>query len=179
MSDAETFRLFSDYNRWMNGKLYDAAAALPRAELMTDRGAFFGSIFGTLGHLVVADTTWLKRFRRHASGSVLEPLDAIPAPAALNALPFAELPALRERRDWLDARIADWTATLDETALATPLEYANTRGERFRRPLAGLLLHFFNHQTHHRGQATTLFHQAGVDVGVTDLHTLVPHLGDD
>lgn len=37
-----------------------------------------------------------------------------------------------------------------------------------------LVMHFFNHQTHHRGQVTTLLSQAGVDVGDTDLVVLIP-----
>lgn len=59
--------LLADYNQWMNRKLYDAAATLPPADLVADRGAFFKSILGTLNHLVVADTIWLKRFRAHPS----------------------------------------------------------------------------------------------------------------
>jgi uncharacterized damage-inducible protein DinB len=44
--------------------------------------------------------------------------------------------------------------------------------------LGPLLTHFFNHQTHHRGQASTLLHQFGVDVGVTDLLALIPDAVD-
>ena len=46
--------------------------------------------------------------------------------------------------------------------------------EEFVQPLSPALDHWFNHQAHHRGQATTLFSQCGVDVGVTDLLVRLP-----
>jgi uncharacterized damage-inducible protein DinB len=178
MSDlAAAFRLLAGYNRWMNERLYAHAGELPETELSADRGAFFGSIFGTLSHLVVADTIWLKRFRQHASRSeILAPMDALDTPRALDARPCADLAALRARREWLDGLIVTWVDTLDAAMIAVPLEYLNLRGDPFRRPLDGTLLHFFNHQTHHRGQITTLFAQRGIDVGVTDLFARVPDL---
>ncbi|MBB3276160.1 MULTISPECIES: DinB family protein [unclassified Pseudoxanthomonas] len=176
---AGAFRLLAGYNRWMNERLYALAGDLPEAEVTADRGAFFGSIFGTLSHLVVADTIWLKRFRQHASGSeILAPMDALELPRVLDARPCVDLPALRARREWLDGIIVAWVDTLDAATLAVPLEYLNLRDDAFRRPLDGTLLHFFNHQTHHRGQITTLFAQMGVDVGVTDLFVRVPELSE-
>lgn len=169
------FALLASYNRWMNERLYAAAGTLPAAGLARDRGAFFGSILGTLNHLVIADTIWLQRFATlPAHRGPLEPVRALPAPGRLDGLPFPEFGALAAHRRWLDAIIERWVDGLDEAALRQVLAYANTRGTRFRRELASLLLHFFNHQTHHRGQTTTLLSQAGVDVGVTDLLAVIP-----
>ena len=163
------------YNTWMNGKVYAAAARLGDDEAKRDRGAFFGSIFGTLGHLVVADTIWLKRFARlPARHAALDPLDDEPMPTRLDAHPYPDLAALAARRRELDAMIEAWTATLGEDELSSVLHYANTRGQPFARPLFPLLMHLFNHQTHHRGQASTLLAQAGEDVGVTDLVAMPP-----
>ena len=163
------------YNTWMNDKVYAAAARLGDGEATRERGAFFGSIFGTLGHLVVADTIWLKRFAqlpaRHAA---LRPLDAEPMPTRLDAHPYPDLAALAARRRELDAMIEAWAAALGEDELSGVLRYANTRGQPFVRPLFVLLMHFFNHQTHHRGQASTLLTQAGEDVGATDLVAMPP-----
>jgi uncharacterized damage-inducible protein DinB len=58
--------------------------------------------------------------------------------------------------------------------LSVVLTYANSKGVVSSKPFFGIVMHFFNHQTHHRGQATTLLSQAGVDVGVTDLMALIP-----
>ncbi len=176
MSSLEHIRLLASYNAWMNAKIYDAAAKLPVRKLAADRGAFFKSIIGTLNHLVVADTIWLKRFATHpARHATLEPLRAAPAPATLDQILHTDLPALRAHRDHLDAIITAWTAALTETDLEHGLHYTNMKGVPAQKRLNALLVHFFNHQTHHRGQAGTLLFQAGQDVGVTDLLTLIPN----
>ncbi len=175
MSTASEAVMMAAYNQWMNGKLYEAAGKLPAEELSKERGAFFGSILGTLNHLVVGDTIWLKRFAAHPSKPVaLDPVRDLPQPAALNQVLFTDLADLKARRDLLDSAIVGWAAALTDADLAHVLEYANSKGIRGRRRLASLVTHFFNHQAHHRGQATTLFSQAGIDVGVTDLLALIP-----
>lgn len=178
MSRAAHVALMARYNTWMNTRLYAAADGLSAAELACDRGAFFGSLLGTLNHLAVADTIWLKRFAADPDAhAALEPVRALPMPEALDAVPFPEFASLSEQRRMLDAVIERWTESLDEVDLARPLRYRNTRGQAFERETFGLLMHLFNHQTHHRGQATTLLSQAGIDMGVTDLLALLPDLG--
>ncbi len=168
--------LMAAYNEWMNTRLYAAAANLPAQELAKDRGAFFGSIIGTLNHLVVADTIWLKRFATHpAGGTALDPVRAYAHPAALNEILFTDLSALKSRRDAIDSAINAWAAALTQEDLSHVLHYANTKGVKSRKRFSNLVTHFFNHQTHHRGQATTLLFQAGQDVGVTDLLALIPN----
>ncbi|MGE0316179.1 MAG: DinB family protein [Lautropia sp.] len=170
-------RLLAEYNGWMNRKLVAAARRLAPAELALDRGAFFGSILGTLNHLVVGDTIWLKRFAAHPAGfASLDPVRALPAPGALNARVFDSLEPLAAHRALLDDAILAWTGELVDADLDHPLRYANTRGVTSTRSFYALAVHFFNHQTHHRGQATALLNQAGVDVGVTDLLALIPDL---
>jgi len=158
------------YNAWMNEKVYAAAARLPEDEVMRERGAFFGSIFGTLSHLVVADTVWLRRFATDpVHADALAPVRAMPAPARLDERPCVDLAALARRRSELDAVLVAWTDGLTDEALRGTLRYADMRGNPHARDVFVLLTHLFNHQTHHRGQVTTLLSQAGQDVGVTDL----------
>ena len=68
-----------------------------------------------------------------------------------------------------------WTAGLTEDALRGTLRYVDMRGGAHAREVSALLMHVFNHQTHHRGQVTTLLSQAGQDVGVTDLVAMPAH----
>jgi len=167
--------LFAKYNDWMNTKLCEAAATLSVEALQADRKAFFGSIIGTFNHLVVGDTFWLKRFARHPAGfASLAPIVDLPAPAALNDIVFADLDALTVRRKMLDRIILEWVEELTDAHLQAVFHYHNTRGIPGHKPLASVLMHFFNHQTHHRGQLSTLLFQAGVDPGVTDLLVLIP-----
>lgn len=170
----EHIALMANYNQWMNRKLYDAALTLTDTELAMDRQAFFGSILGTLNHLVLGDTVWLKRFAQHpADFSALVPMQAVATPADLKHLAFADIRQLAAHRTWLDQLIVDWSHTVQETDLDHRLHYSNMRGVTADKDFFSLLVHFFNHQTHHRGQATTLLTQAGLDVGTTDLLALI------
>jgi uncharacterized damage-inducible protein DinB len=168
--------LMANYNQWMNDKLYRAAEALPAGELEADRGAFFGSLLGTLNHLITADTIWLQRFAAHAvQHSALDPARAMPAPTSLTEQFSDDLATLWTRRSALDGVIVQWIGQLSDDDLQSVLHYKRMNGETYAKPLALVLLHFFNHQTHHRGQATTLLSQAGVDIGSTDLLVLIPN----
>ena len=175
MSRTNHIQLMASYNAWMNAKLYEAAAKLPAQALTADRKAFFGSLLGTLNHIVVGDTIWLQRFTMHpANYAALDPIRALPAPTSLSQILFADLPPLAAHRKMLDEVISRWVASIREEELDHALRYANTKGTLFQRRFHSLLTHFFNHQTHHRGQASTLLFQAGVDVGVTDLLAVIP-----
>lgn len=170
------FEQLATYNQWMNAKVYGAASQMSAAELSNDRGAFFGSIFGTLNHIVVADTLWLKRFATHtSSATTLAVMIPLPTPARLDQNMFDDLEGLRAHRQWLDSVIINWIAALTDDDLNTVLNYQNTKGVESSRYYSSLIVHFFNHQTHHRGQVSTLFSQAGIDIGVTDLLELIPN----
>lgn len=171
----QTASLLAEYNRWMNQSLYAAASTLPEPELTRDRGAFFGSILQTLNHIAVADMIWLHRFATVAPQPWLEAaLQAWPYPGSLRQQVAQTLPELRTCRESLDAIIIEWASKLTEDQLAQKFSYANMAGQKLSKHYGSVIMHFFNHQTHHRGQASTLLFQAGVDVGVTDLHALIP-----
>lgn len=150
------------YNTWMNRKVYDAAARLDDAERKRDRGAFFRSIHGTLNHLLVGDRIWLGRFTGLDHGI-----------ASLDAELYSDFAALRHERERVDGLISDFASDLDPDTLSGDLEFTGITGSAVRRcPLWFALAHLFNHQTHHRGQVSTLLSQAGEDVGITDLSYL-------
>ncbi|MQA56801.1 DinB family protein [Pseudomonas piscis] len=175
MNRIEHLGLMARYNQWMNANLYQAAMGLADEQLVLDRQAFFGSILGTLNHLLAGDTIWLKRFARHpGQHPALAPLQQVATPQDLKSLLYPDIRALWQQRQWLDQLILDFSQSLVETDLDHDLPYSNTRGIAAERNFHALLVHFFNHQTHHRGQATTLLTQAGVDVGATDLLMLIP-----
>lgn len=136
------YRMFAAYNRWANTQVYAAAAELSDADFRSNRGAFFGSLHRTLNHLMVADRIWMKRFT--GTGE---------APTTLDAVLFEELDALAAARKAEDERIIAWTGMLDEKTLAGDFTYVTVvQPAEITQPLASALTHFFNHQTHHRGQ---------------------------
>lgn len=170
------FMLLAEYNVWMNEKIYATAAELSAEERMQNRGAFFGSIHGTLSHLLVADRIWLQRFTQHsAQRQMLEWVSQLPRPTSLDEILFTDFHEMWEHRKRLDITIKVWVSSLSEADLEQTLVYSSMKGIPAAKPFSGVLLHFFNHQTHHRGQVTTLLSQIGKDVGGTDLLLLIPN----
>ena len=169
----EFTQLMARYNLWMNQRLYETASRLGADQLMKDQGAFFGSVFDTLQHIAVGDTIWLLRFATHPGGfASLAHLQNGPKPTALNQPLFAHWADLQAYRQKLDATLVAWSQEIQPAHLAQPLHYTNTAGVNQCKAFAPLVTHFFNHQTHHRGQATVLLGQLGRDYGVTDLIAL-------
>jgi uncharacterized damage-inducible protein DinB len=151
----ENARAYAGYNQWMNDKLYALAAELSDEARKRDLGAFFGSLHGTLHHILVADRVWLSRFE----GTTLTQ-----DPSLAN-----DFDKLRAARKIEDERILKFADALTEAKMTADFSYKNMRGDPFSHPLWWAVSHAFNHQTHHRGQATTLLMQLGKDPGVTDL----------
>jgi len=176
MSLKASFELMADYNQWMNKNIYDAASQLSVTELAEDRGAFFGSIMNTLNHILVGDTLWLKRFAEHSSRlTSLNDLRSLQRPASLDTVLYANFEELSSARKNMDEVIQAFAHELTDEVLLSSLSYHSTTGEFSTKNLGFLVQHFFNHQTHHRGQVSTLLSQRGIDIGVTDLLLGIPN----
>ncbi|PYF83540.1 putative damage-inducible protein DinB [Marinomonas alcarazii] len=177
MSVKENMQLMASYNQWMNQAIYKAVGELSRADLVADKGAFFGSVLGTLNHNLVADIIWLKRFADHFTElSSLDLVRTLERPAALNTQLFDDLLLLQSKRFELDKLIIAMMDEVTDEILASALVYKNMKGIDHSQRFGFTLQHFFNHQTHHRGQITTLLFQMGIDVGTTDLITTIPRM---
>ena len=145
------FRMFAAYNAWANAALYAAAGELSPEAFHQETGAYFKSLCGTLNHILVADRIWLKRFTGEGQ-----------APATLDTILHADYAALLKARELEDRRIADWVGGLTDKALAGRFIYMTVTDMRtVSQRLAPALAHFFNHQTHHRGQAHTILTTLG------------------
>lgn len=157
--DPNYCQVMAEYNQWMNQKLYAICADIPDAERKRDRGAFFKSIHGTLNHLLYGDRAWLGRFTNQPD-AVLQ----------LDHLLYDEFEQLQQARQHTDQALLTWASTLTPEWLHQPFEYTSNVDQRTRiLPTWVLVTHLFNHQTHHRGQLTTLLNQMGYDPGITDL----------
>ena len=161
------FRMLSRYNRLANDRLYAACAGLSEAERSKDRGAFFGSIHATLNHILVGDRIWMTRFEGGEAPST-----------NLDAILYEDFNGLRKTRVSEDARMEAYTASLTTELVGGTIAYVNNEGREFRDPVAVLLTHMFNHQTHHRGQVTAMLAQTEVAYPVLDMHrVLIPEPG--
>lgn len=159
MYEGDYFQLMAQYNRWMNQKLYAVCAEIPDAERKRDLGAFFKSIHGTLNHLLYGDKALMGRF-------VGEPFNI----KVIGQELYANFEELRKAREKTDREILEWSRRLDPDWLKQPFKYtSNVNGKTRALPTWVLVTHMFNHQTHHRGQATTLIKQLGYEPGITDI----------
>jgi uncharacterized damage-inducible protein DinB len=146
MTPSAHYQMFGHYNAWANRRLYDAATRLSIEQYRTDRGAFFKSVHGTFNHLLATDRIWMQRFT--GSGD---------APDRLDAILFETLDELRPAREAEDQRILDFVDALDDARINGTIKYRRvSTAEVFEQPLAPALAHWFNHQTHHRGQLHAL-----------------------
>jgi uncharacterized damage-inducible protein DinB len=159
MDPLEYAKTLADYNRWMNDRIYAACAKLSDEQRKRDAGAFFKSIHGTLNHILLGDRVWLGRF--------------IGVPFLFRSLDqelYAEFAGLRAQRSKTDEDIIAWVNSLSGLAFEGQMSYTSVVNPQLRTyPFWLAVTHLFNHQTHHRGQVTTLLMQNGVDPGVTDL----------
>ncbi len=150
------------YNIWQNKSLLEAADQLDDAARKADRGAFFGSIHGTFSHLLWGDRMWMSRLAGHpppSAGSIGE-----------SASMIEDWTTLKEERNATDVAIAEWAESLQETDLDEDLTwFSGATGAEVTKPVALLVTHMFNHQTHHRGQIHAMLTAAGVRPGATDL----------
>ncbi len=150
------------YNQWQNTSIFAGADTLDDANRTLHRGAHFGSIFNTLNHLLWADRIWLSRFA------------GTPAPNQAN-IPSSVQETdtwadLKSARPLMDQTIIDWAKAISAQSLAGNLRwFSGAVGHEVEKPLALLIIHFFNHQTHHRGQVHAMLTAAGAKPGPTDL----------
>ena len=175
MSFLSNLQLMSVYNQWMNQKVYQAAQQLGNEIIKQDQGAFFGSILGTLNHIFVADVIWLRRFSQHPKKyQNLNYLPELSNYTALDQIVADDLETLNKSRQELDIFIVNWCQEIESVDLEHYLKYTDTKGKQYTKNFGQLIQHFFNHQTHHRGQVSTLINQQGIDLGVTDLLMIIP-----
>lgn len=168
MISTDYIRLMARYTLWQNAGMTEAATTLDEAGRMADRGAFFGSIAGTLNHLLWGDRLWLSRFAGTAAprtGSIAESTGETP-----------DWDSYRTERTATDALIARWAETLDPAWLDGELSWwSGAAGREVTKPKAALVVHFFNHGTHHRGQVHAMLTAAGARPQDTD----IPFMPDD
>lgn len=152
-------RRMARYNRWANARLYDACAQLPPDAYHAARPSFFGSIHATLNHILVGDSIWFGRFTGNLPAHLTR----------LDQILHDDFAGLRAARAAKDEEIVAFGDSLNEAKLQDTFTYRNMRGEQFTDPLFPPLMHFFNHQTHHRGQVHGLLSHAGASPPELDL----------
>lgn len=162
MIDAAYVRDMARYNSWQNDQLMRILQALPKAELTQDHGAFFGSLLGTANHLLWGDTIWMSRFdpsMERPAGGIEQSVTLHPTVGAWAADRFR-----------VDGKIRHWSNSLRNLDLKSSISFASSVLKKdVTTPVAPAVVHFFNHQTHHRGQIHAMLTAGGHDAPVSDL----------
>ncbi|MFB2892204.1 DinB family protein [Aerosakkonemataceae cyanobacterium BLCC-F50] len=156
------FQMLARYNTLANRRIYDTCALLSDAELKRVRPAFFKSIHGTLNHIMVGDRIWLTRFAG----------EEIPS-TGLNAILYEDFDKLSAARTLEDERIEKFAAGLTQEFIKGTIKYVNNQGKLYEDPVELLITHFFNHQTHHRGQIHDMLTQTEIAPPVLDMHRVI------
>jgi uncharacterized damage-inducible protein DinB len=156
------FRMLARYNRIANERLYQACSGLDVAEYRRERRGSFSGIHGLLNHILLADRIWMSRFA--GKGSITPPLNSILGEA------FVELKAAREEQDVIIERFFE---ELADDFLARSFPYTNHQGKEYVEAAPVAVLHFFNHQTHHRGQVHGMISQTKMRPPSLDLHRIL------
>jgi uncharacterized damage-inducible protein DinB len=156
------FRMFAHYNRIANERLYEKCAELDVDEYRKERRGSFGSIHALLNHILLGDRIWMSRFA--GGGKTTPPLNTILFDN------FAELRAARVEQDAVIERFFD---EVDDSFAERTLAYTNSLGKDCVDPISAAVLHFFNHQTHHRGQVHVMLSQTPVAPPSLDFHRIM------
>ena len=170
----DQIRGFAKYNREINFSLFTQVAGLSENERQRDMGAYFGSIHGTLNHILLADRIWLGRFANAIPNmSALRNAELVHKFQSLRQEVCSDFGELLRERQATDMVIMKWAAELTDDMLEKTMSYTNSNGQVRDHPVWLAVAHMFNHQTHHRGQVTTLLYQLGHEPGVTDYFAYV------
>jgi len=173
------FELLAKYNQKMNQNIYTVCHSLNEFEMRKHRGAFFGSIINTLNHILVGDIIWLKRIaNQYNQLNCLSEINSFDTPNSLSQILFDDFSILEQARLYIDSVFISLIAELNDNQLTSNMQYQNINEETFNQSLCDVLLHIFNHQTHHRGQVSTLLSQNDMDYGCTDLITVCSEINE-
>jgi uncharacterized damage-inducible protein DinB len=155
------FRMLARYNRIANERLYESCAQLDEQQYRAPRDGPFGSIHGLLNHLLLGDTIWMSRFE--GGGGSTPPL---------NTVLHESFATLRAAREQMDARIEQFFESAHDGVLNRCYAYLNNQGKSYVETAPVAMAHFFNHQTHHRGQVCVMLNAAGMRPPSMDLHRI-------
>lgn len=162
MIDQDYVRVMAQYNSWQNKQLMPVLKAMDQKDLAQDRGAFFGSILATANHLLWGDMMWMSRFDASITAPAVN--------AAQSTQMHPNIDAWGAERVRMDGLIQSWADGVTAENLIGDLTYfSGTAGREITAPLASSIVHFFNHQTHHRGQIHAMLTAAGQKAPVSDL----------
>jgi uncharacterized damage-inducible protein DinB len=157
MIDPQTMQQLYDYNSWANHRVLESCAPVSTEKLLKQAGGSFGSLRGTLAHIMAVEWLYLERWNGRAPASLPKQED------------YSDVAAIRAHWKEVDANLNNYVRGLTAGDLARVVEFRNTKGILYRHPLWETMQHLVNHSTYHRGQVTTLLRTLGESANATDM----------
>ena len=145
------------YMLWADRTTLRAVREVTPEHLRREAGVSFGSLFGTMVHILGSQRRWLARFQGHAPAHIPVPDD------------FPDLISWIHAWEETASEIEAFLASLTDEQLAASLTWTDSEGATVTRPLWQPVLHLVNHCSYHRGQIVSLLRQMGYQPPSTDL----------
>jgi uncharacterized damage-inducible protein DinB len=138
-------------NAWANATLYAAMAPLDEAAMTAERPGFFPSLAATMDHIHAVDLYYIDALEETGRGR-----------AVYDRAPLTTVAALARAQAEADLRLARFCSVLSEARLSRRVRTARQHDPDVTERVDMLLLHLFQHQVHHRGQAHVQLQHAGI-----------------
>ena len=168
------FQAFARYNGSVNQSIIELLKPLSREQIMMKTKAYYPSLLETMIHNLFADLNWLKRYGGvFRESKALNHRIASSDQKALRQEFEADHTRLFQYRKEADEVIVRFMDELEEAKLNSVIKYKNYKGEDQEHDVWKTLLHWFNHQTHHRGQVSVLLDMVEVDHDYSSLLTRI------
>ena len=161
--DKNTLVLFAKYNKAVNGKMNGIINTLSPEEWGKDLGGYFQSVRGLCSHLYIADFNWLKRFSKLRDFSVFQDALFTREPYSFKEELFQDMGEYLTRRSELDEKIIAFTNEITEADSNSLLKYIDSHGTPYEKNFGALVMHCFNHDTHHRGMISLYLEMLGYE----------------
>ena len=160
----QTLAILSSYAKGVNDKVISILEGIPEEKLQQDMKAYYKSILKTFIHMTMADINWFIRLKNLFPASALTrsellqtTVDDLQDRVEKN---YREIFSIRRAADELFVK---FISELPEEDFKKVINYKDRMGNALSNKIGHILLHLFNHQTHHRGAISTMLDMQGID----------------
>jgi uncharacterized damage-inducible protein DinB len=166
--DIRTIKLLAEYNEKTNVKMDRILSALKNDQWEEEFEGYFRSIKALCNHIYVCDFNWLKRFSnlrqfRYVQSKFFEQT------MRFDVMLLTDLEDYIDKRENMDNYIDRFVDEIRTEDLEKELKYIDSHGKEYRRVFGGLVLHMFNHETHHRGMISIYLENMRIDNDYSNL----------
>jgi len=170
--DLKTIKLMAHYNETANKEMNKYISQINLTQWNTEFKGHFPSIFKLCNHIYIGDYNWLKRFGTLQDFQFIKD-GFFSKEIAFTMDVFQDPKEYIAKREFLDKMISKLVTELTDKDLEGHLKYIDSRGTEHNRIFGGLIIHMFNHQTHHRGMISIYLEMLGIDNDYSNLFYLV------